>query len=606
MARTSLPPGFRFHPTDIELVMYYLKRKVMGKKHHFKAISEVNIYKFSPWDLPDKSCLKSKDLEWFFFCPREKKYASGVRVKRATENGYWKTTGKDRPISYNDKTVGSVKTLVFHLGHAPQGERTDWVIHEYRILDDQLAAAGVQDTYVLCKVFKKNGPGPKNGAQYGAPFNEADWTDDDADDAQNHAAQNHAAQNHAASLASDGPSLSALMLPEKQICPLGTRQFGPGSTSVLPLTEEGPSPSAGRSTGEVLEDENDDEIVRLLAPFTDEASLLFNKNGTNQDDLGGKGKDKSLPCADGYDIYNGLSDLDSWAQMNEGRLDFSGVQKDDYSMNNMTLPDNLAYIELNDLLAPLDCPSEEVVTNQSSVGEVFGSYNHENVEQFYSEGTFPGIYTCANEPNFSPEGSYLRDNCLDVLQMVNDQFYQGSNAAYDLEYTHQQPEIRVDFAEDMERGTIKKICVSRLTESIPARSPSAAKHLALSFSPCGGSSIHIKAEVTHGAGECTNEALSVMMGGSSSCWCNLPWAVSQEMWLWSWIYLLSLVDFGFDMVLVYCCSLRLCFFLVYYWSRRLCSFHGVIIIKIQDSFLNLLYHFAIWPPSSIFTDALSC
>lgn len=33
------------------------------------------------------------------------------------------------------------------------------------------------------------------------------------------------------------------------------------------------------------------------------------------------------------------------------------------------------------------------------------------------------------------------------------------------------------------------------------------------------SSIHIKAEVTHGAGECTNEALSVMMGGSGSCWC---------------------------------------------------------------------------------------
>ncbi|KAL0343173.1 UNVERIFIED_CONTAM: NAC domain-containing protein 82 [Sesamum angustifolium] len=554
MARTSLPPGFRFHPTDVELVMYYLKRKVMGKKHHVEAISEVNIYKFSPWDLPDKSCLKSKDLEWFFFCPREKKYASGVRVKRATENGYWKTTGKDRPICYNTKTVGTVKTLVFHLGHAPQGERTDWVIHEYRVLDDQLAAAGVQDTYVLCKVFKKNGPGPKNGAQYGAPFNEADWADNDDD--------NDDARNHATSLASDGPSVSAL--PEKQICPLGAGQFGPESTFVLPLTE-GPSPSAGRSTGEVLEDENDDEMVRLLASFTDEATL-FNNNGTSQDDLGGKGKDKSLPCGDGYDIFNGLGDLDSWAQMTEGKLDISGVQKDDYSMNNMTSQDNLAYIELNDLLTPLDCPSEGVVTNQSSVGEIFESCNHENVEQFYSGGTFPDIYTRANEPRFSPEGSYQWDNSLNVLQMVNDQFYQGSNAAYDLEFTHQQPEIRVDFAQDMERGTLKKNCVSRLTESIPARSPSAAEHLALSFSPCGGSSIHIKAEVNHGAGECTNEALSVMMGGSSSCWCNLPSAVSQEMWLWIWIHLLFLVDFGFHMVLVYCCS------------PRLYLFHGVFII----------------------------
>lgn len=52
MARTSLPPGFRFHPTDVELVMYYLKRKALGKKFHFEAIAELNIYKFGPWDLP--------------------------------------------------------------------------------------------------------------------------------------------------------------------------------------------------------------------------------------------------------------------------------------------------------------------------------------------------------------------------------------------------------------------------------------------------------------------------------------------------------------------------------------------------------------------------
>lgn len=60
---------------------------------------------------------------------------------------------------------------------------------------------------------------------------------------------------------------------------------------------------------------------------------------------------------------------------------------------------------------------------------------------------------------------------------------------------------------------------SRFMERIPAHLPTAAKILALSS--LGGSSIHIKAEVTHRAGECTNEALAVMMGGSSSCWSNL-------------------------------------------------------------------------------------
>ena len=52
MVKTRLPPGFRFHPTDIELVKYYLKRKIIGKKINTQVVSEVDIYKYAPWDLP--------------------------------------------------------------------------------------------------------------------------------------------------------------------------------------------------------------------------------------------------------------------------------------------------------------------------------------------------------------------------------------------------------------------------------------------------------------------------------------------------------------------------------------------------------------------------
>ncbi|CAH1448754.1 unnamed protein product [Lactuca virosa] len=62
----ALCPGFRFKPTDVELVMYYLKKKLLGKKLHPEVIAEINIYDFFPWDLPAKSIL-SGDLEWYFF-----------------------------------------------------------------------------------------------------------------------------------------------------------------------------------------------------------------------------------------------------------------------------------------------------------------------------------------------------------------------------------------------------------------------------------------------------------------------------------------------------------------------------------------------------------
>ncbi|OMO88835.1 No apical meristem (NAM) protein [Corchorus capsularis] len=176
---TSLAPGFRFHPTDEELVRYYLKRKVLNKPS-FDAISVIDIYRSEPWDLPDKSKLKSRDLEWYFFSALDKKYGNGSRTNRATEKGYWKTTGKDRAIRHRERVVGMKKTLVYHKGRAPHGERTNWVMHEYRITDEEMQKAGIQlDAFVLCRVFQKSGSGPKNGEHYGAPFVEEEWEDDE-------------------------------------------------------------------------------------------------------------------------------------------------------------------------------------------------------------------------------------------------------------------------------------------------------------------------------------------------------------------------------------------------------------------------------------------
>jgi hypothetical protein len=58
MAPVSLPPGFRFHPTDEELVAYYLNKKINGHKIDLEIIAEVDLYKCEPWDLPGKLIIR--------------------------------------------------------------------------------------------------------------------------------------------------------------------------------------------------------------------------------------------------------------------------------------------------------------------------------------------------------------------------------------------------------------------------------------------------------------------------------------------------------------------------------------------------------------------
>ncbi|KAF8406736.1 hypothetical protein HHK36_008828 [Tetracentron sinense] len=153
----GLPPGFRFHPTDEELITFYLASKVFNGSFCGMEIAEVDLNRCEPWQLPDMA--KMGEREWYFFSLRDRKYPTGLRTNRATEAGYWKATGKDKEIysTSNGVLLGMKKTLVFYKGRAPRGEKTKWVMHEYRLDGDFSFRHACKEEWVICRILHKTG-----------------------------------------------------------------------------------------------------------------------------------------------------------------------------------------------------------------------------------------------------------------------------------------------------------------------------------------------------------------------------------------------------------------------------------------------------------------
>ncbi|KAL3527276.1 hypothetical protein ACH5RR_011932 [Cinchona calisaya] len=151
--REQTLPGFRFHPTEEELIDFYLKRTALGLNLRSDVIGFLNIYLYDPWELPGMA--KIGEREWYFFVHRDRRNGHGGRPNRTTKYGFWKATGSDRKIrslSEPKNVLGLKKTLVFYKGRAPRGTKTDWVMNEYRLPDNQPSP---KEDVVLCKIYRK-------------------------------------------------------------------------------------------------------------------------------------------------------------------------------------------------------------------------------------------------------------------------------------------------------------------------------------------------------------------------------------------------------------------------------------------------------------------
>ncbi|KAK7401653.1 hypothetical protein VNO78_13299 [Psophocarpus tetragonolobus] len=163
-------PGFRFHPTDEELVSFYLRRKLDKKPISIDLIKQIDIYKYDPWDLPKTSATEG-EKEGYFFCRRGRKYRNSIRPNRVTGSGFWKATGIDKPVyshgGEGNDCIGLKKTLVYYRGSAGKGIKTDWMMHEFRLPSNTdttnlpnsknyVDIPQEAEIWTLCRIFKRN------------------------------------------------------------------------------------------------------------------------------------------------------------------------------------------------------------------------------------------------------------------------------------------------------------------------------------------------------------------------------------------------------------------------------------------------------------------
>ncbi|KAB2071215.1 hypothetical protein ES319_A08G207400v1 [Gossypium barbadense] len=133
----NMVKGFRFHPTDEELIEY-LQIKTFNRDSLVQVIAEIpDICESEPWELPGRSVLQTGDRLWYFMYPPKYKYRNSKLVSRTTLEGYWKITGKARKIinSETGMEIGNKKTLLFYKGQCNDKikNNTCWVMHEYEL-----------------------------------------------------------------------------------------------------------------------------------------------------------------------------------------------------------------------------------------------------------------------------------------------------------------------------------------------------------------------------------------------------------------------------------------------------------------------------------------
>ncbi|KAL6349395.1 hypothetical protein AAG906_034052 [Vitis piasezkii] len=264
---SHVPPGFRFHPTDEELVDYYLRKKVASRRIDLDVIKDVDLYKIEPWDLQELCKIGTEEQnEWYFFSHKDKKYPTGTRTNRATKAGFWKATGRDKAIYCKHSLIGMRKTLVFYKGRAPNGQKSDWIMHEYR-LETNENGTPQEEGWVVCRVFKKRMATMRKVGEHGSPC----WYDDQADFSAYTSFQHHYSCKQELELPYNMPHDPYLQLPQLESPKLPQSAASVSCNSVAPYGFD-------RHNGSTLQSSTLTQEEHIQQSYQQNMSSLYSSN----------------------------------------------------------------------------------------------------------------------------------------------------------------------------------------------------------------------------------------------------------------------------------------------------------------------------------------
>ncbi|KAE8652374.1 NAC domain-containing protein 83 isoform X2 [Cucumis sativus] len=153
----GLPPGFRFEPTEEELVFEYLKCKVFSSALPASIIPEINgVWSLDPWDIPAAG---GGDEEKYLFSKEAEEHnnnnnGEGGGIIGWSKSGYWKARGREKEIVSNENGValmGMKNTLDFYTNNIRKMKKTGWVMHQYRLIIPHSHSS--TNKWVLCHIL---------------------------------------------------------------------------------------------------------------------------------------------------------------------------------------------------------------------------------------------------------------------------------------------------------------------------------------------------------------------------------------------------------------------------------------------------------------------